>query len=176
MAEGDLNHHSSGRENQSMFVFAVFVVAERCREGVPRFEAGVDVLMTSKDVRTHFHLLRTLSQLLSLDIPRAHRLVPVVRFDPFECVELVYKLFLKDDEVRVISRLEWPIDPDDIARPDAQGHLVSESRAMELERIVRLRQWGGLHDAKVGSIDGDKTIVSNVIDVAILPNNLEWAQ
>ena len=102
--------------------------------------------------------------------------VSFVRFHLLSRQQHVDELPLEDSDIRPPATWKGTANPNNISSLNADTYLISDSRSLEFVRKPALVEWMLLLNAKVGAIDCDLALATNIIPESILPANLQQEQ
>ena len=98
---------------------------------------------------------------------------PISCFNPFSFFQIVDNWATKNVNVRPSTTRKWTFNPDDVSTEETQPNLVSNSRWQVFVRIaVSTRSFY----TKVGAINRNEAVVSNIILFSVFPDNLQSAK
>jgi hypothetical protein len=107
---------------------------------------------------------------MRLDVVGGLTKISLIRFHTLSRSEFFHQVATENHEVVVYSWQKRPIHPHEITSHDTDTDLIPQARPFELVTIVLRCGW--TERSKVGAIDGNEAIISNVAAEAILPKNL----
>lgn len=89
-----------------------------------------------------------------------------------------FKNVRKDCEIWPLATSERSLDPHDIARLDANGNLIAQTRSLELMRKPLLTEWSRFVNLEIGTINRDQAYLVPIITESVFPANLrrEWCR
>ena len=99
--------------------------------------------------------------------------ISIICFNPFSFFQIVDNWATKNVNVRPSTTRKCTFNPDDVSTEDTQPNLVSNSRWQVFVRIpVSTRSFY----TKVGAINRNEAVVSNIILFSVFPDNLQSAK
>ena len=141
----------------------------------PVLKMLVNCLMPIRDTALHCHVLRRSWSHHGRNLAMQWRLsnISIICFNPFSFFQIVDNWATKNVNVRPSATRKWTFNPDDVSTEDAQPNLVSNSRWQVFVRIpVSTRSFY----TKVGAINRNEAVVSNIILFSVFPDNLQSAK